>query len=210
LGQAMMYSRGFASDESKTAFAGARALAAGVDNASERFDAYYGLFVGSLLRGDLGLARETAESFLRDAENEGRMTEAGVARRNVGLACLVQGDFIDAEAYLAEALRTYDPERDRDARFRFSMDTAAGATSFLALASWAMGNVEQARVLSEDALARADETAHAPTRANVYHFISLCHMLRGDSQSSEWPCGSRLEKCTRIGRAPGLAIVKEG
>ena len=108
-GQAMMYSRGFASDESKTAFARARTLAAGLDNASERFDAYYGLFVGSLLRGELGLARETAESFLRDAENAGRMTEAGVARRNVGLARLVQGDFVDAEAYLAEALRTYDP-----------------------------------------------------------------------------------------------------
>jgi predicted ATPase len=206
LGQAMMYSLGFASDESKTAFAGARALAAGVDNASERFDAYYGLFVGSLLRGDLGLARETAESFLRDAENEGRMTEAGVARRNVGLACLVQGDFVDAEAYLAEALRTYDPERDRDARFRFSMDTAAGATSFLALASWAMGNVEQARVLSDDALARADETAHAPTRANVYHFISLCHMLRGDSQSARRTATIVVDLSRELGMALWLAL----
>ena len=71
-----MYSRGYGSDESKTAFARARTLAAGVDNANERFDAYYGLFVGSIGRGELSLARETAESFLRDADNEGRMTEA--------------------------------------------------------------------------------------------------------------------------------------
>ena len=97
-GQAMMYSRGFASDESKTAFARARTLAAGVGDASEQFDAYYGLFVGSLLRGELSLAQETAESFLRDAETEGRMTEAAVARRNVGMARLFQGDLIGAEA----------------------------------------------------------------------------------------------------------------
>jgi hypothetical protein len=56
-------------------------LAAGVGDASERFDAYYGLFIGSVVRGELSLAQETAESFLRDAETEGRMTEAAVARR---------------------------------------------------------------------------------------------------------------------------------
>jgi hypothetical protein len=71
-GQAMMYSRGYGSDESKTAFARARTLAAGVDDASERFDAYYGLFAGSAIRAELGLARKTAESFLREADNEGR------------------------------------------------------------------------------------------------------------------------------------------
>jgi hypothetical protein len=40
-GQAMMWSRGFGSDESMTAFARGRTLAAGVGDASERFDAYY-------------------------------------------------------------------------------------------------------------------------------------------------------------------------
>ena len=99
-----MYSRGYASDESKRAFAGARTLATGVGDASERFDAYYGLFAGSVWRGEHSLAWETAERFLREAENEGRMTEAAVARRNVGLARLVQGDFIDARTNLAEAL----------------------------------------------------------------------------------------------------------
>ena len=162
-----MWSRGYGSDESKTAFARARALAAGVENASERFDAYWGLFAGSLLRGELSLARETAESFLHDAESEGRMTEASLARRCVGQARLYQGDFIDARTNLAEALRTYDPERDREARFRFGLDTGAHAAGFLALASWALGDVQRARTLRNEALARADETAHGPTRANV-------------------------------------------
>jgi hypothetical protein len=37
LGQALMYSRGFGSDESKTAFARAQNLAEGVGDASNRF-----------------------------------------------------------------------------------------------------------------------------------------------------------------------------
>jgi predicted ATPase len=183
-GQAMMYSRGFASDESKTAFARALTLAAGAGDASERFDAYYGLFVGSLLGGELSLARDTAESFLREAETEGRMTEAAAARRWMGTARLWQGDLIGAEANLAEALRTYDPERDRDAKFRFGVDTGAGAAIYLALARWALGDVERARTLSNEALARADETAHAPTRAVVNQHISLYQVLRGDPQAA--------------------------
>jgi predicted ATPase len=183
-GQAMMHSRGYASDESKTAFARARTLAARAGDASERFDAYFGLLAGSLLRGELGLARETAESFLSAAETEGRVTEAAVARRNVGLARLYQGDLIGARANLAEVLRTYDPERDRDAKFRFGLDSAAGAAGYLALASWALGDVERARSLSDEALARADGTGHAPTRAIVHYIISRYHMVRGDSQAA--------------------------
>ena len=179
LSQAMMYSRGVSSEESKIAFAHARALAAGVENASERFDAYYGLFAGSLFRGELSLARETAVSFLHEAEDEGWMTEAAVARRNLGMARLFEGEFTDAEENLAEVLRTYDPERDRDARFRFGVDTGAGAAVYLALASWALGGVERARALSEEALARANETGHAPTRANAHYYLSLYHVLRG-------------------------------
>jgi class 3 adenylate cyclase/tetratricopeptide (TPR) repeat protein len=182
-GQAMMYSKGFASDESKTAFARARALAAGVGGADERFDAYYGLFVGSVTRGELSLAQETAESFLREAENEGRMAEAVVARRSVGQARLYQGNFLEAQKNFAEALRTYDPERDRDAKFRFGADGAAATTGYLTLAIWALGDVERAKTLAEEALARADETAHAPTRVNVYNHISLYQMLRGDPEA---------------------------
>jgi len=202
LGQAMMFSRGYASDESKAAFSRARALAAGVGDASERFDAYFGLFIGSVMRGELGLALETAESFLREAENAGRMTETVAARACLGRARLWQGDLIGAEANLVEAVRTYDPERDRDAEFRFGVDIAATATGFLALAAWALGDVERARALSEGAVARADETAHAPTRAVVYDGISLYQTLCGDPEAV-----SRTAKiAVDLGREHGMAM----
>jgi adenylate cyclase len=201
-GQAMMQSRGFASDESKAAFARARALAAGAGDVSERFDAYDGLFVGRLLRGEHSLALETAETFLREAGNEARMTEAVVGRRDVGVARLLQGDLIGARANLAEALRTYDSERDRDARFRFGVDVGTGAADYLALAIWALGDVERARALSKEALARADETVHAPTRASAYHIISVYHTLRGDPETVMRTAKFPLD----LGREHGMAL----
>jgi adenylate cyclase len=122
------------------------------------------------------------------------------------MARLYRGDFLSAEANLAEVLRTYDPERDRDARFRFSADTAAAAAAALALAMWALGDVERARALSEDSLARADGTAHAPTRATVYSFISVYHMLRGDPETVR-----RIAKIVvDLGREHGMALWLAG
>ena len=102
--QAVMWSRGYGSDEAKAAFAHAQELATGVDNAAERFDAYYGLFIGSLVRGELRSARETAEKFVREAEKEERITEAAAARRTLGVACLLQGDLAVARAHFEQAL----------------------------------------------------------------------------------------------------------
>ena len=106
LGKALMFSQGFGAEESKAAFIRARELAAAIDDPTERFTIYYGLWVGNLLRGELRLAREIAETFLREAEREARTTECGAGRRLVGATCVRQGDFTEAQANLVEALRT--------------------------------------------------------------------------------------------------------
>ncbi len=84
LGQALMLSRGYAAEEAKAAFIRARELAAAIDNPTEQFAIYYGLWVTNVVRGELGLAREIAEAFLREAERAVRTTECGVGRRFVG------------------------------------------------------------------------------------------------------------------------------
>jgi predicted ATPase len=112
LAQALMWSRGFGTEESNAALIRARELAAAIDNPAERFTVYYGLWTGNVMRGELGLAREIAETFLHEAERGALTTERVVGRRLLGPACFWQGDFVEAEANLAEALSIYDPERD--------------------------------------------------------------------------------------------------
>jgi tetratricopeptide (TPR) repeat protein len=101
-GQALLWSKGFGTEETKAAFTRAQELAAKVSNADERFSTYYGTSVTAFMRGELGLARTAAENFRREAENGARVTEAAAARRILGMTCLFQGDFIAAEVHLQE------------------------------------------------------------------------------------------------------------
>jgi predicted ATPase len=200
--RALMWSRGFASEEAKAAFAKAQELAKGVDNTAERFDAYYGLFVGNVLRGELRSARETAETFRREAEKEERMTEAAAARRCLGLACLYQGDLAVARAHFEQALRIFDPERDREAKFRFSMDIGAAATGYLALTNWLLGEAGWAQKLIEEAIARAVESAHAPTLAIAYWLKAMFDAFRDDAEAARRAAESLLE----VSRGHGLGL----
>jgi predicted ATPase len=200
--KAVMWSRGFGAEETQAAFARAHELATGVDSADERFDAYYGQYVRSLFRGELRSARETAETFLREAEKKGGMTETAAARRSLGLACLFQGDFPLARTHLQQALRLFDPERDRDAKFRFGPDGGVGATSYLALTNWQLGEAELTLNLIEAAIAGALESAHAPTLTNAYFTEALLDALRGDAEAARRAAESGLE----VGRAHGLGV----
>ena len=78
-----------------------------------------------------------------------------------------------ARAHFEQALRIFDPERDREAKFRFGLDAGVSATVYLALTNWLLGEAGPARKLIEEAIARAVESAHAPTLANAYWFKAL-------------------------------------
>ena len=136
------------------------------------------------------------------------MTEAGVARRMLGLTCLHQGDLIDALAHLEEAARIYDPERDRDAKFRFGVDTGASATLFLAHTRWQLGEIGRAQELIEEAVVRAVESAHGPTQTNAYHYKALFEIFRGDAAAALSAGRSVVELSRKHGLTVYLALGK--
>jgi|HubBroStandDraft_1064217.scaffolds.fasta_scaffold05038_5 class 3 adenylate cyclase/tetratricopeptide (TPR) repeat protein len=181
LGKALLWSRGFGADETKAAFIRARELAAAIDNATERFSIYYGLWLINSVRGELSSAREIAETFLREAERGAHATECAFGHRLLGLTCLYQGDFIEAQSNLVEALSIYDPGRDREATFRLGPDTAAVVRAYLAYTKWLLGEVGSARALMEEAVSHAIEAVHVPTLVVVYSFKGHVDMVRGDA-----------------------------
>jgi predicted ATPase/class 3 adenylate cyclase len=177
--QAMMFFRGYGSMETKDAFTRAQELSAPTD-VNERFDIYYGLWVGRLGRGEVRSARETAAAFLSEANSAGRMAEAAVAQRCLGLTCFARGDFAEAQANLEQVLRTYDPEREREVKFRFGQDNFVGAVTYLAQIEWQFGNFGRAQELMEESVRLAVESTHPSTLANAYHFVSLLEINRGN------------------------------
>ena len=196
-----MLSRGYGSEEAKAAFAHAQELATGVDNAAQRFDAYFGQWVGSMLRGELRSARETAEAFLREAEKEERTTEAVAAHYSLGTACFYQGGLAEARAHLELALRIFDSESDREAT-RFGTDIGVAATGYLGFTIRLLGEVGLARNLIEAANARAVESTHAPTLAMAYVHTAIFDMLRDDAEAGRRAAESSLD----VSRAHGLGL----
>ena len=199
-GQAVMWSKGYAAEETKAAFARARELAASTESAAERFVAYFAQWAGSQTRGEFDLARETAETFRREAENEGRATERVVGLRMLGLTCLLQGDFIEAQLHLEEALRAHDPERDRDAKFRFGQDASAGAFTYLAFTNWVLGQVGGTGARTEEGLARGLESNHPGTQANINCFTAIFEIVRGDVDAAR----RAAETVVEVSREHGL------
>ena len=200
-GQAVMYSKGFAAEETKAAFARAAELAAKTDDFSQRFAAAHGQWTVALVRGELRSAREMASAFLQAAENQGRLVEAGVARRGLALICYNAGDFAQARAHCEQALAACDPERDREARERFSEDTGCLTMSILAVTSWQLGEVERARELIEMANQRAAELGHAPSMAHPLQWKFHLELLRGDAAAAL----AAAEALATLGRDHGMA-----
>ncbi len=97
-GQAMMWSKGFAAEETKTAFARAAELAARTDDFSERFAACHGQWTLEIVRGELRSARELASTFLQEAEDARRVVETGVAHRGLALMVIFR-NFLDAQTH---------------------------------------------------------------------------------------------------------------
>ena len=79
LGNALIWAKGYTAPETSAAFARARELASREEDASERFSAYYGLWVGHLNRCEPAPMREMAELFLREATARPDCPEALVA-----------------------------------------------------------------------------------------------------------------------------------
>jgi hypothetical protein len=77
----LLQSRGFGAPETTAAFARAAELAAGIEDAAERFLARYGLWAGSLVRGEPEAMRTLSAAFLRDAEREPNSPELMVGHR---------------------------------------------------------------------------------------------------------------------------------
>jgi hypothetical protein len=126
--------------------------------------------------------------------------EAGVARRGLALICYLVGDFGQARAHCERAIVACDPERDREARERFSEDTGCIAMSILATTSWQLGEVERARELIDMANRRAAELGHAPSMAHPLQSKFSLELLRGDPAAAL----AAAEALAALGRDHGL------
>ena len=179
-GHAVMWSKGFAAEETSAAYARVGELASQTGESAERNAALQAQWIGTFIRGDLNLAREQVEMFLREAEASGRAMDTAAAHRSFGLTCIFQGELALARRHLERALADHLPERDIDARRLFGTDTGVTAEAFLSLLAWLMGEADYARRLIVQAMREGNQTEHAATIATNHLFLSRLEVSRDD------------------------------
>ena len=180
-GQALIHARGFASQETTAAFSRAREFASGIEEVTERFPVYYGLWASSWVRGELAQMREPAQAFLDDTQARPGTREASIAHRLLGSTCWLQGDFVGARMHLENSLAIYNSERDRDFAFRFGQDSGVSAMIVLALTLWPLGEIDRASQYAVEATTQAARSTHVATQAFAHGFKSLFEMMRRDA-----------------------------
>jgi predicted ATPase len=178
LGNALIWAKGHQAPETSAAFARARELASRAEDSSERFSAYYGLWVGHRNRGEAVPMREMAELFLSEAASRPDCPEAAVAHRISGITCWYFGDCAAAHEHFRKAVALYDPGRHGDFANRFGQDPRAAAEVFDAIALWVLGRIDEALPLADRALTDAESAAHIPTMGIVRVYRALLGLLR--------------------------------
>jgi predicted ATPase len=178
LGNALIWATGYQAPETSAAFARARELASRVEDASERFSAYFGLWVGHLTRCEPEPMREMAELFLREATARRDCPEALVGHRVSGTTCLYFGDFAGAHAHFRKTIELYEQTRYGDFANRFGQDPRVAAEIGGALTLWVLGRTDKALRLADHALTDAESAAHAPTMAFALLYAPLLGLVR--------------------------------
>jgi hypothetical protein len=171
---ALMWGKGFAAQETKAALASAAELAGKTGDFSEHFTAVFSQWAAAITRGELRLAGDLAFALLRQAEDAGRVMETGSANRALGLIAFIHGDFVGARTHYERALIVRDPKPDPK-----HWDERPYAFSHLAVANWALGEVERARQQINSATRCAAES-DIPSIVDTLFWKSYLEIWRGD------------------------------
>ena len=193
--QAVLWSKGYAADETKSAFERTGDLA----TSNEQFSSFYGRCAWNLFRGEIRQGRGIAEQFLHEAQFNGRAAEVGVAHRVLGFACIYQGDLAEARNQLELALSGIEDASEGEVREKYGLDTGMVARAFLAYASRLSGDLHHARQLIDEAVLLGRELDHLPSLVVALSYKLGLEGLRNDPQRVVVDAEDLLKVCREHG-----------
>jgi tetratricopeptide (TPR) repeat protein len=154
--RAVQWAKGWGSEEARAAVERAHEFAAPTPGHSDYWSVAYGRFAVALLRGEFRAALEIAETYLRQAQVEGRPDHAVNARRLLGTVKLELGAFSESRQEFEKLLEDWDEERDKALRAVTGADVLCVGWAYMAQLMVILGEVDGAVRMSEAAVRRAE------------------------------------------------------
>ena len=147
---------GVGAEEARAAVERAHEFAAPTPGHPDYWSLAYGRFAVALLRGEFRAALEIAETYLRQAQVEGRPDHAVNARRLLGTVKLELGAFFESRQEFEKLLEDWDEDRDKDLRAVTGADVLCVGWAYMAQLMVILGEVDDAVRMSEGAIRRAE------------------------------------------------------
>jgi tetratricopeptide (TPR) repeat protein len=154
--RAVQWARGWGSEEARAAVERAHEFAAPTPGHPDYWSLAYGRFAVALLRGEFRAALEIAETYLRQAQVEGRPDHAVNARRLLGTVKLELGAFSESRQEFEKLLEDWDEDRDKGLRAVTGADVLCVGWAYMAQLMVILGEVDNAVRMSEGAIRRAE------------------------------------------------------
>jgi class 3 adenylate cyclase/predicted ATPase len=179
LGIPLIAVRGYPAEETREAFARARTLCLRLDSPPEYFQALYGLWGNSWMRGRIDEALSMASEFLSRSQASTDPVPLMVGHRVMGSTLLSLGEFQSSKQHLEESI-ALSKRKGQRLYSRYMVEPQAASLLLLSWDLWFLGYPDQSLSRVSEALALARELAQPYTIAFAHYMMSVVHLLRGE------------------------------
>jgi tetratricopeptide (TPR) repeat protein len=185
LGVPLIAIKGYATADVGSVYMRARELCEQLGETPEISRVLWGLWTFHLLRGELVVAREIAEEFLRLPERLSYPAHMMRAHLVMEVTCTHIGEFTSAMEHFEKTLSLYDPERHRDDAFFYTQNPGVGMRCFAAWALWFLGQPDQALNRVQQALTLAHELSEPHGIAYAVSFAAILYQFRREPRMAQ-------------------------
>lgn len=184
LGNALIATKGFASEEVEHTFGRARELCREVGDTRHLFPVLFGLWLHFLVGAKIGEAHELAEQMVVFAERRRERVPLLVAHRTMGTQMFHEADFLRSRAHLERSIALYAPDFDRGLGYLYTYDPRVASLSVLSLDLWLLGRSTEAVERSRVSVAVARELGHGFSTGYALGHAAILKQIMGDVEGA--------------------------
>jgi len=201
-GAIYLATKGYAAPEVEQALMRASALCAVGGTVEQRFAVLYGLGRYYLVRPDLDKGVAVSQQLLQLAEASNNSDLLVEAYTTMGTYLLHRAELPEALDYLQRAITLYDQETHGTHTVRFGQDPGVVSLSYGAWTHWCLGEIEQAKQKTAQALALADALGYPYNQAIAQTYAAAQWQYLGDADA----CLREAEKASKLATEQGFVL----
>jgi class 3 adenylate cyclase/predicted ATPase len=207
LGLALIATKGFAALDVEQTYRQAHTLCQQLGDTPQLFRVLNGLWVYSLVRGEIQIAEDLAEQLFTLAQHQRDPVLLTVANVEVGETRFWHGALLQARAPLEHATTLYMlHSHSFEAFLRENNDPGVIALAFATWVLWLRGYPEQALQQSHAMLALGYKVSHLPSFAHALVHAATLHQFRRELQAMQERVEAYLTLAAEQGFAQWVAV----